>query len=567
MAATQAKKPPQPVKVTTPKQAMERVLQFYKSGNLARAEAICRKIVNIQPGFHPAWYQLGLIAVRVGKLKQAVEFFLKAAKLAPDTAQYHKALGEACRRLKRFKGAVAAGKRAAGLAPKNPGILYNYALALADSGELRAAAEQYRAALALKPAYGLAANNLGTVLERLGDAKGAEAAYARAVAINPRHAEAQNNLGALMSESSRLEGARTCFAAAIEANPAFVASHYNLSTLKKYTPDDPQVAMLEKLAPRAEKLSNDEQIRFWFSLAKVREDVGHYDEAFAAYERANRLKRATMKYNEKTSLDAMRDVTSRFDAALFAKNKGAGFKDETPVFIIGMPRSGTTLIEQIISSHSAVHGAGELRDLGEALGDVQPALAKGASYMNWLSGADKKALTAAGEAYIRRLRSYDAKALRITDKMPGNFFYAGLILKVLPQAKIIHSVRHPLDICFSNYARLFKDTMPFAYDLTELGHYYKSYRQMMDHWKKVLPAGSILDVNYEDVVEDLEGQSRRLIDFCGLPWESACLDFHNNKRPVKTASVAQVSQPIYKSSVARWERFAKHLGPLQKAIG
>jgi tetratricopeptide (TPR) repeat protein len=405
------------------------------------------------------------------------------------------------------------------------------------------------------------------VLERLGDSKGAEAAYAKAVLINPRHAEAQNNLGALMSESSRLDGARACFAAAIKANPAFVASHYNLSTLKKYTAGDPHVAMLEKLAPQAAKLAGAEQTRFWFSIAKAREDVGRYDEAFAAYEQGNRLKRATVKYNEKKSQEVMQDVIDRFDASLFKKNKGAGFKDETPVFIIGMPRSGTTLLEQIISSHSAVHGAGELRDLGEALGEMQPELAKGASYMDWLSGADKNSLAAAGEAYIRRLRGYDAKALRITDKMPGNFFYAGLILKILPGAKIIHSVRNPLDTCFSNYSRLFKDTMPFAYDLTELGHYYNSYRQMMDHWKNTLPAGSILDVNYEDVVEDLEGQSRRLIDFCGLNWESACLDFHNNKRPVKTASAAQVSQPIYKSSVARWERFAQHLGPLQKAIG
>ncbi len=549
----------------TLQQAMGRAEKFYAAGNLARCEAVCRRILKVQSKFHSAWYQLGLVAVRVDKLAEATDFFGKAVKLSPATASYHKAFGEVCRRLGRVKLAVAAGSRAAELSPVDVEIRYNLGLALADAGDLKQAAEQYHRALAINPAYGLAANNLGTALERTGDLAGAEKAYALAVEINPRHAEAQNNLGALMSSRSDLDAARACFTASIAAKPSFVHPHYNLSTLKKYTADDPHLAALEEAAKTAEKMPADERLRLWFAVGKAREDVGRYDEAFAAYEQGNRLKRATFKYDEKKMQQSMADLVARFDAAFSRKDSGKGFDDETPVFIVGMPRSGTTLIEQIISSHSAVHGAGELKDFSDAVDDVRGKGA-GIQYIDWLLAAEGDVLSRLGETYVRKLRAYDAQALRVTDKMPGNFFYAGLIHKALPKAKIIHAMRDPMDICFSNYSRLFNETMPFAYDLAELGRYYRSYKQLMEHWKKVLPEGSFLEVSYEDVVGDLEGQSRRLVDYCGLPWESACLDFHKNERPVKTASVAQVRQPIYKSSVERWEHFKNHLAPLQQSI-
>jgi tetratricopeptide (TPR) repeat protein len=458
---------------------------------------------------------------------------------------------------------VQCGLQAVRLAPRDADAHYNLGLALSDTGSFQKASEQYRAALSCNPNHGLAANNLGTALEKMGDDKGAEECYTRATRINARHAEAQNNLGALLSARGELDRARACFEAAIAADPSFVHAHYNLSTLKKYVPGDLHLKALEEISRKSADLAPAVRLRFCFAIAKAYEDVGRYDESFAAYAEGNLLKRATFQYDEAKFAQGIARVRSHYDAA-FAAKPAKGCDDETPVFIVGMPRSGTTLLEQIISSHSAVHGAGELHDLGQAISDVMGANPEG-DYMEWLpqAGADK--LQAIGQAYVDRLKARDPGALRITDKMPGNFYYIGLIRKILPKAKIIHSLRDPVDTCFSNYSRLFSETMPFAYDLGELGRYYRRYRALMEHWHAVLP-GSVLDVKYEDLVRDQEKQSRRLIEYCGLPWEEACLDFHRNERPVKTASIAQVRKPIYTTSVARCERFGKHLDPLRAAL-
>jgi hypothetical protein len=306
------------------------------------------------------------------------------------------------------------------------------------------------------------------------------------------------------------------------------------------------------------------RMRFWFAIGKAWEDTGRYDESFGAYQHGNKLKRASFQFDIAETEKTAGDIIAKFDKA-FAGKAVNGFEDETPVFIVGMPRSGTTLIEQVLSSHSNVHGAGELKDFCDVMDKVDGASA-GGLYMDWLLDADDEMLSRIGEGYVKRLRTLDKKALRITDKMPGNFFYAGLIHKALPKAKIIHSMRDPVDTCISNYSRLFNETMPFAYDLEELGRYCRLCDRLMAHWKDVLPEGTILDMKYEDNVADLETQARRLVDFCGLEWEDGCLAFHENKRHVKTASIAQVRQPIYKSSVARWKRFEKHIKPLRTAL-
>ncbi|MEZ0224838.1 MAG: sulfotransferase [Alphaproteobacteria bacterium] len=551
-------------KSMNPEQAMALATQLIEANRLPEAENLCRRVIQAQPGSHAAWFSLGLIAVKSGKLPVAADMMKNAAKLAPTHAAYHRSLGEVHRRLGGFAQAIEHGTNAVRLAPADPEAHYNLALALSDSGANDNAVAQYKKVLALNPSHNLAANNLGAVLERMGNEEDAEEAYARAIAINPRHAEAQNNLGAILSARGDLDKARECFSAAIEADPAFVHAHYNLSTLKKYTADDPHLKALEAIARRGGNMPSETRLRFCFAVGKAFEDVGRYDEAFAAYAEGNRLKRATFNYDEKQTTDSINAIIQAYDKK-FAAKKVKGCADETPVFILGMPRSGTTLIEQIISSHSAVHGAGELHDLGQAINDVTGAPAVG-NYMQWVKDADAKTLSRIGETYVTKLRARDPKALRITDKMPGNFFYVGLIHKILPKAKIIHSMRNPMDTCFSNYSRLFNETMVFAYDLQELGRYYNNYKRMMDHWHAVLPKGTILDVSYEELVEDQEAQSRKLLEFCGLDWQDACLEFHKNDRPVKTASIAQVRKPMYKNSIARWERFGKHLAPLRAAI-
>lgn len=549
----------------TPQQALVRAEAFLREGKPAESEAVCRQILSQRPRFHPALFHLGLIAVQAGKLDVAANMIGKAITIDTGVAAYHRALCEIYRRLGRLPGAIAAGMQAVKLAPRDASAYYNLGLALADSGKFDDAAVQYRKALALNPKYGVAANNLGAALEKAGDREGALKSYTNATELNPRHAEAQNNVGAILSEQGDLDGARARFAASLEGDPHFIHAHFNLSQLKTYKKDDPHLAAMEALLPKIGTMPEETRIRFWFAIAKAWEDTGKYDEAFDAYRRANKLKRATFSYDVKKTIAIADDIISKFDRDYLERNRGRGYSDKTPLFIVGMPRSGTTLIEQILASHGEVFGAGELRDFIEVLGKRTGKSGVG-FYMDTVDPADETLFSDIGKAYVERLRKFDANALRVTDKMPGNFFYVGLIHLALPDAKFIYSQRNPMDICLSNYSRLFVETMPFAYDLEELGHYYNCCDRLMEHWKKILPPGTILDFKYEEVVEDLDSQSRRLIDFCGLDWQDSCLEFYKNDRMVRTASIAQVRTPIYKSSVAKWERFRKHLEPLQAII-
>jgi tetratricopeptide (TPR) repeat protein len=549
-------------------QAMAEAARLHSTGNLAAAENLYRTILAASPDFAPAWHALGLIACQVGKLPLAADLIGKAITLDNSVALYSRNLCEICRRMGRLAEAIGAGERAAALAPKDFDAHYNLGLAYTDSGRQQEAIRCYRQALALNPAHNLSWNNLGAALEKMGDKDGAEAAYARAVAIDPRHAEAQNNLGAIHSEQGRLAEARSCFEAAIVAKPGFVEAHYNLSSLKTYTATDPHLAALESLAAQATSLPVAARIRYNFALGKAREDMGEYDRAFAAYAEGNRLQHSLLPHDEAQAEDMLARIKNIF-AHDFLRQPAGAFSGsgtgKTPVFIVGMPRSGTTLIEQILASHPAVFGAGELIDLHEVI-HTAPGAINGQPFTTWAPKLTADDFLRLGERYLERVWQLSPEAACITDKMPANFFYLGMIRRMLPQARIIHAMRDPMDSCFSCFARLFNDTMAFAYDLTTLGRYYVRYMQLMDHWQATLPEGSILNVRYEEVVADVEGQARRMLAYLDLPWDNACLAFHDNKRLVKTASVAQVRRPIYTTSVARWQRFGPHLNPLFEIV-
>jgi Flp pilus assembly protein TadD len=534
------------------------------AGRLAEAEAILRQILAAVPDHHAAWHMLGLIAFEVGKLPLATQLIAHAVRLDGAVPLYHRNLGELYRRLGRLDEAVAAGQRATELAPNDLEAHYNLGLALTDKGEWDAAIRAYRRALELNLNHGLSWNNLGAALEKQGDLAGAEAAYARAVALNPAHHEAQNNLGAIYSQQGRLVDAIRCFEESIKTNPDFIEPHFNLSSLKAYRADDPHLLLLERNLARAGDMPVPARIRYWFAIGKAREDVGHYDAAFAAYAEGNRLQHERLPCDEARADELLQRLTTVFDRDFFAARRDVPGGDKAPIFIVGMPRSGTTLLEQILASHPAVHGAGELPDLNQVIMDAPVRV--GRRFPDFVPDLQTDDFRRMGEAYAERVWRLVPGAQRITDKMPANFFYIGMIHLMLPQAKIIHAMRDPMDSCFSNYARLFNDTMEFAYDLGTLGRYYVRYVTLMRHWHAVLPAGSILDLRYEDLVADPAGQTRRLLDYLGLPWDANCLAFHQNKRHVKTASVAQVRKPIYQTSVARWWHFESHLQPLLKIV-
>jgi tetratricopeptide (TPR) repeat protein len=546
-------------------QAMAEAARLETAGEPAAAEALYRQITTAAPDFHPAYHALGVLAYQFGKLPLAAELTATAIALDATVGIYQRNFGEMCRRLGRLDEAIAAGKRAAQLMPQDVDALYNLALALADYKQYADAVTYYRRALALNPQYGLAWNNLGAALELMGDKAAAMEAYANAVAINPRHAEAQNNLGSIYSEQGKLEAACDCFNAAIAVRPGFAEAHTNISTLKTYTANDPHYFMLETLAEVTELLPMDTRLRLSFAVGKAREDAGEYDRSFAAYVQGNRLHSALHPYDE-SQADTFRDaIKAVFDRRFFEQRPRARAGEKTPVFIVGMPRSGTTLIEQILSSHPELFGAGELKDLNEVINQAHQA-AGDQPFTTWGANVSAEEFAALGNAYQERVWRLASDKTFISDKMPGNFFLIGMIYQMLPNAKIIHAMRDPMDSCFSCYSRLFKDRMDFAYDLRVLGRYYVRYMQLMEHWHSVLPAGTILDLRYEDMVADVEGQSRRLLEFVGLPWNDACLEFYKNKRVVKTASMAQVRKPIYKTSVARWEKFGAHLDPLREIV-
>lgn len=531
-------------------------------------ESRLRTRVQSHPNDHATWHELGLLYFNAGNLPLAVQCLEAAVAVNGKVALYHRNLGEMCRRMGQLEKSAAAGRQAVKLAPADLDAHYNLGLAYTDAKDYKKAIDCYRRALKLNPQHNLSWNNLGSALEQQGDKDEALKAYEKAVAIDPRHAEAQNNAGAIYSEQGKLDEARAAFEAAIAARPDFVEAHYNLSSLKKYTKEDPHLAMLEGVYAQRQSLSNHARIRYCFALGKALDDIGEFDRAFAAYDEGNRLQHALLPMDEARADAMLADILHVFDKSFFDARKGwqrTGDAKHTPIFIVGMPRSGTTLLEQILCSHASVHGAGELVDLNEAITKATGASA-GKPFtagVTVLSEADIKKL---GDDYLKRVWKLSPDSAYITDKMPANFFYLGLIHLALPHAKIIHAMRDPMDSCFSCYSRLFNDTMEFAYDQGTLGRYYRRYMTLMRHWHAVLPPGTILDLPYEDMVADTEGQARRVLEFVGLPWDPSCLEFYKNERLVKTASVAQVRKPIYKSSVARWKHFARHLKPLYDLV-
>ncbi len=299
-----------------------------------------------------------------------------------------------------------------------------------------------------------------------------------------------------------------------------------------------------------------------FALGKGLEDVGDYPRAFEHWLEGNALRRREVEYNETAYQRAFQAITERFDQSLLDRFGGVGDPSPVPIFIVGMPRSGTTLVEQILASHPQVQAAGELSHLHRVASTVPDADGRVIAFPQSIARLDGDGFRRMGQAYLASLPTLGDGKTRITDKMPTNFAYVGLLRLILPNARIIHTVRDPVDTCVSCFSRLFPAGVTFSYDLAELGCYYRWYHELMEHWRTVLPAGAMLDVVYEDVIDDLEAQARRLIDYCGLPWDDRCLRFHQTNRPIKTASNVQVRRSLYRSSLARWRRYEAYLEPL-----
>ncbi|MEO8115195.1 MAG: sulfotransferase [Phenylobacterium sp.] len=383
-----------------------------------------------------------------------------------------------------------------------------------------------------------------------------EAHYRQALALRPADPQGHHDLGRLLLGLGRVDEARASIERAIALAPHRGGYYRSLSEVVRFADGDPRLAAMETLIGDP-ALAPVDRIELQFALGKAYADLGRHAASFAQFAEGCRLVRGRLAYDEAATLAMFAQMAAVFSAELMDAKAGLGAPSADPIFILGLPRSGSTLVEQILASHPEVTGGGELT----ALRDVAAA---SLGHPAAVRGMDGAALSALGDRYLQRARP---AAGRFTDKMPANFLLVGLIHLALPKARIIHTLRDPVDTCLSGFTTLFADGQPYSYDLAELGRHYRGYAKLMAHWRAVLPPGTLLEVRYEDVVADLEGQARRMLVHCGLAWNDACLDFHRSERAVWTASAAQVRQPAYRSSVGRWRPPAEVLNPLLAALG
>ena len=574
-------------------------ITYFDLKDFEKAEACQQRALTIDPNFAPSLNNLGSVWRERGDNEKALDYYRKAAAANPNYLEPLNNLGALLLEEDRIPEAIESLEKALKLHP-------NYAESICNMGGIHLAQEEhedalkkFRRALELKPVYLEAQMGLSKTLqamEQLQDAElaairalqiddsnpkahaligsiyteterpeQAEKAYERAMQVKPDSQEGLLGLGHLCVENGELERAEALFKRALELKPDNVAAHVHMVQAKKVGKEDEHFTALLDEAKNADQHSDNRKMSLHFALGKCYDDTKQYDQAFEHFLAGCKLKRQKLSYDPEAAAKQFEELKTILTREFIDTRRSAGNPSELPIFILGMPRSGTTLTEQIIASHPDVYGAGELPDLLRiAHRKTDPATTMFPDNLRYL---DSSMLATWGDEYIIGLQKRAPEAKHITDKMPANFFAVPLIHLMMPNAKIIHVNRNPVDTCVSCFTRLFNRKQEHTYDLAELGRYYADYARLMDHWRAVLPKDAFYDVQYEDIVADQEGQARKLLEYCGLEWNDACLDFYKTKRQVRTASVTQVRQPIYNTSVERWRKYEKHLGPLLDALG
>jgi tetratricopeptide (TPR) repeat protein len=551
-------------------------LAHYNLGNvqrrLGRNEDAARsfaRVIRLQPDSPGALLNLGVTLRELGRIEEAVRAYEQALALRPDDADAHYNLGVAFQALGRGPDAVLAYRRAVALRPADLDAWTNLGAALCALGRTPDAVEARRQVVDLRPDDRQAHLDFADSLRESGSAAEAAAAYARAAALAPGETDGWVRLAVALQEAGRGEEALAAAERALEINGRCAAAWAIRGGLKTFTVGDPDIRSLATLLASADQdaMPQEDRLDLEFTLGKAFMDIGEADAAMDRLDAGNRLKRAGLTYDVRDDEAEFAEIAAALSAARMRQLAGNGAPSDRPVFIVGMPRSGTTLVEQVLASHCQVYGAGELpvlqATLIERLGPTLTPRARAAR----LAALTSDDLEAMATTYVAATTALAPGAPRVTDKMPSNFRLAGLIALMLPGARIVHCRRDPLDTCLSCYATRFADGQPFTYDLRELGLYYRAYERLMAHWRAVLAPERFIEVSYEDVVADLEGQARRLVAFCGLPWDESCLTFHRSTRQVRTASVNQVRQPLHGASVGRWKAYGARLGPLLEALG
>lgn len=531
---------------------------------MAEAVASYEHSLTLDPGQADAHNNMGLALAALGRTAEAVEHYHRALSLNSRHFQAQSNLGVIAVHQGRIADAVACYQRAIAIQPDHPETHNNLGVVFAQLGRFEDAIRHYERSLAIQPNNAEVHNNLGVALWEQGRLDEAVVQHEAALKIQPGHAAAHNCLGNILKLQGNLSQALSHYDQAIASQPDFAEAHFSRSELKKFRRRDADLDALEQLAA-SDKCPPGKAPFFHFAAAKALEDTGDYERAFDHFRKGNQLKRRQIQYSEPAQSMLFQRIRSVFDRNLLERLAGEGDPSAAPIFVLGMPRSGSTLVEQILCSHPQIHGAGELLAMHKAI-TSELAAAGATAYPDWFRHIDGPTARRIGSAYLSHLPVPEEGKVRIVDKMPDNFPNIGIIRLALPNARIIHTTRESMDTCWSCYSRLFTFGQNFSYDLGELGRYYRRYEEVMAHWRSVLPQDAMLEVSYEDVVDDLEGQARRLIAYCGLEWDDRCLSFHKNSRTVKTASTVQVRQSLYRSSLQRWRPYEAWLGPLAREL-
>jgi len=509
------------------------VLDLIGQGKLLKAEDLCRQFLQRVPHQVDAMRLLADIATRLGVLDDAELLLQGALKIDPRNARVRMDYVQVLRKRQQFERAREQAQILRDSDPQNLQYRSLYAIECMQTGDYEQALDLFDSILAKAPADPITLTSKGHALKTCGRSADAIAAYRAAAASQPRHGEA----------------------------------YYALANLKTYRFDEAEIGRMQALEADS-GLSHMDRVYLAFALGKALEDAGRFEAAFDSYARGNRLKKQQSRYSADQMHDEFEAQQRVCTRALFERRRNTGHPAPDPIFIVGLPRAGSTLLEQILSSHSQIDGTLELPNilaLSHRLrrGDRLTAASR---YPDDLATLPDDQLAQFGRDYIEQTRIHRQGAPLFIDKMPNNFRQIGLIKLILPKAKIIDARRAPMACCFSPYKQLFAEGQEFSYDLEDLGRYYRDYVELMAHWDRVLP-GFVMRVQHEDVVADLEGQVRRMLNFIGVPFEPACLEYHRTERHVRTPSSEQVRQPIFTDALEQWRHFEPWLGPLEEALG
>lgn len=602
-------------------------LQHYQQGRLPQAEDLCQRILGQQqrpdaililaniaqeqkrfevaierykqflgivPQHAQSHFHIAVALEEMGRTEAAIEHYKKSIAHNADNAEAHSRLADACYELQRWEEAIASYQQVLALQGEDVGamiklgsafnslqlfaeaiVLYERILTITPDnalvykhlgaslqrmGRIRKAVTCFEQALRLRPDYVGARIDLARALRTLGEAEKALTPLDEAIDLEPENEEAHMQLAATLRQLGQTQRAIECLEGYVAIRPACGEAYHRISVI---SPDRELIAVIEKLLGDPGLLESD-AIYCHFALGNLFDASKAFDRAFSHFLRANEMQRATFTYDADESRQTVTRLTNVYSNEYFSGKPEFGSASQLPVFIVGMPRSGTTLIEQILSSHPLIHGAGEIESLPAINRSIVQHLEYASPTPECMSLVDGQMIREYSERYLQDLAIHSPTATRITDKFPQNFFSIGLIKTLFPDARIVHCRRDPIDNCMSLFFHYFKN-FKATFDLAELAQYYLQYQRLMSYWQDLFP-GQILTVQYEELVVNQEGISKEMIDYLGVEWDEKCLDFHNNERNVLTPSNLQVKQPMYATSVGRWKNYERQLQPLVEAF-